>query len=68
MRSLVYLYDPLCAWCYAATSGIARLRSAGVDVKLRPTGLFSDPSRVMTPDFAGYAWKNGPRDGPPLPS
>lgn len=43
------------------TFGIARLRAAGVDVKLRPTGLFSDPGRVMTPEFAGYAWKNDQR-------
>ncbi len=48
MRSLIYLYDPLCGWCYAATSGIARLRTAGVEVSLRPTGLFSGPGRVMT--------------------
>ena len=61
MRSLLYLYDPLCGWCYAATSGIARLRAAGVTVSLRPTGLFSDPGRVMTPEFADYAWKNDQR-------
>ena len=61
MRALVYLYDPLCGWCYAATSGIARLLTAGVTVSLRPTGLFSDPGRVMTPEFAGYAWKNDQR-------
>ena len=58
MRSLIYLYDPLCGWCYAATPGIARLRAAGVAVVLLPTGLFSDPSRLMTAEFADYAWKN----------
>lgn len=61
MRALLYLYDPLCGWCYAATSGIARLRAAGVTVSLRPTGLFSDPGRVMTAEFADYAWKNDRR-------
>lgn len=61
MRSLLYMYDPLCGWCYAATPGIARLRSAGVTVDMLPTGLFSDPSRVMTADFADYAWKNDQR-------
>ena len=61
MRSLNYLYDPLCGWCYAATPGIARLRAAGVTVTLSPTGLFSDPGRVMTTDFAAYAWKNDQR-------
>ena len=61
MRSLLYLYDPLCGWCYAATSGVARLRAAGITVGLLPTGLFSDTGRVMTPDFADYAWKNDQR-------
>lgn len=61
MHSLLYLYDPLCGWCYAATPAIARLRKAGVPVTLRPTGLFSDPGRVMTADFAAYAWRNDQR-------
>ena len=61
MRALIYLYDPLCGWCYAATAGIARLRAEGVPVTLRPTGLFSDPGRVMTPEFADYAWRNDQR-------
>lgn len=61
MRSFLYLYDPLCGWCYAATSGIARLHTAGVGVTLRPTGLFAGPARVMTPEFADYAWKNDQR-------
>lgn len=63
MRSLIYLCDPLCGWCYAATSGIARLRAADVRVTLRPTGLFSDPGRVMIPEFAEYAGKNDQRIG-----
>lgn len=61
MRSLLYLYDPLCGWCYAITPAIARLRAAGVQVTLRPTGLFSGGDRVMTPEFADYAWKNDQR-------
>lgn len=61
MRSLLYMYDPLCGWCYAATPGIARLRAAGVTVNLLPTGLFSDPDRRMTAEFADYAWKNDQR-------
>ena len=61
MRSLIYLYDPLCGWCYAAAPGIARLRQAGVSMALRPTGMFSIPGRVMTADFADYAWQNDQR-------
>lgn len=58
MRSLLYMYDPLCGWCYAATGAISRLQAAGVKVDLLPTGLFSDPGKVMTAEFADYAWKN----------
>lgn len=54
MRSLIYLYDPLCGWCYAAAPGIARLREAGVTVTPRPTGLFAEPGRVMTAAFADH--------------
>ena len=35
--------------------------AAGITVSLRPTGLFSDPGRVMTPEFADYAWKTDQR-------
>ena len=61
MRSLIYLYDPLCGWCYAATPAIARLRANSVPVKLLPTGLFSNTGRVMTAEFAAYAWANDQR-------
>lgn len=61
MRSLIYLYDPLCGWCYAATSAIAALHARGVPLDMRPTGLFSDTGRVMTAEFADYAWKNDQR-------
>ena len=61
MRSLLYMYDPLCGWCYAAAPGIARLQAAGVTVDLLPTGLFSEPGRTMTAEFADYAWKNDQR-------
>ena len=58
MCPLLYLYDPLCGWCYAATPSIAPLRAARVALAYQPTGLFSDPGRMMTAVFAEYAWKN----------
>lgn len=61
MRSLLYMYDPLCGWCYAATPGIARLRAAGIAVDLLPTGLFCDPGKTLTADFADYACRNDQR-------
>ena len=61
MNSLLSVYDPLCGWCYAATSAIERLRHAGIPVDLQPSGLFSVPGRTMTAEFAAHAWKNDQR-------
>ncbi len=61
MRSLLYIYDPLCGWCYAATKSIACLRQAGVDITLLPSGLFAEPGRRVTSEFAAYAWQNDQR-------
>ena len=42
-KTLHYLFDPLCGWCYGATpvaSGL--LQVPGVRLDLLPTGLFSN--------------------------
>lgn len=59
-KTLHYLFDPLCGWCYAIMPAVSRLSDApDVDLKLLPTGLFADRgSRPMTDDFAAYAWSN----------
>lgn len=60
--SATYLFDPLCGWCYGASPMIERLLSAGVDVRLLPTGLFSGSgAREMDASFAAYAWSNDQR-------
>ncbi|NTJ62018.1 DsbA family protein [Agrobacterium rhizogenes] len=60
--SAIYLFDPLCGWCYGASPMIERLRLAGVDVHLLPTGLFSGAgAREMDASFAAYAWSNDQR-------
>lgn len=61
MKSMLYIYDPLCGWCYAAAPAISRLLQAGVSVKLQPSGLFSTAGRVLTADFAAHAWQNDQR-------
>lgn len=61
MKSIVYLYDPLCGWCYAAAPVIARLGEAGVALDLLPSGLFSVPGRTLGADFAAHAWRNDQR-------
>jgi len=38
----LYLFDPLCGWCYGASAGIATLADqAGVTVEPLPSGLFA---------------------------
>lgn len=60
---ITYLFDPLCGWCYAASPAIERIAStAGVDLKLAPTGLFAgEGARLMDKSFADFAWQNDRR-------
>jgi putative protein-disulfide isomerase len=62
-KTLHYLFDPLCGWCYGAGAILPRLRELpGVSLALLPTGLFSDEgARQMDAAFAGYAWANDQR-------
>jgi putative protein-disulfide isomerase len=62
-KTLYYLFDPLCGWCYGATPAISNvLGTAGVTVTLLPTGLFSgEGARPMGDEFAAYAWSNDQR-------
>ena len=62
-KTLHYLFDPLCGWCYGAAPIVAAARhAAGVAVELHPTGLFSeDGARPMDDAFAAYAWSNDRR-------
>ncbi len=58
-----YLYDPLCGWCYGATTAVsALLETPGFRIELLPTGLFSgEGARAMNDEFAAYAWSNDQR-------
>lgn len=59
---LIYLFDPLCGWCYGASPGLERLSATGIAIELLPTGLFSGRGgREMDADFASYAWSNDQR-------
>lgn len=62
-KTLYYLFDPLCGWCYGASPAVAALLGAGsATVRLLPTGLFSDEgARPMDDGFAAYAWSNDQR-------
>lgn len=63
IRELVYLFDPLCGWCYGASPKISQLvKDSDFNVTFRPTGLFArEGARDMTPEFAQYAWQNDMR-------
>ncbi|MEX3957474.1 DsbA family protein [Trinickia sp. EG282A] len=62
-KTLYYLFDPLCGWCYGAMPAVAHLRATtDAAVELLPTGLFSGAgARPMDDDFAAYAWNNDQR-------
>ncbi|RYC38635.1 protein-disulfide isomerase [Pectobacterium zantedeschiae] len=62
-KVLTYLFDPLCGWCYGASSTVtAASQLPDVTLQLMPTGLFSGQgARLMDDDFAQYAWSNDQR-------
>jgi putative protein-disulfide isomerase len=62
-KTVYYLFDPLCGWCYGATPVVSGLqKSLDFSLTLLPTGLFSaDGARLMDDAFAAYAWSNDQR-------
>jgi putative protein-disulfide isomerase len=62
-KTLHYLFDPLCGWCYGAAPAVfGLLEVPGVRLELLPTGLFSgEGARPMDDAFATYAWSNDQR-------
>ncbi|HKT28882.1 DsbA family protein [Dyella sp.] len=63
IKTLHYLFDPLCGWCYGAMPALAALATeADLRVEPLPTGLFSgERARPMDEGFADYAWSNDQR-------
>lgn len=62
-KTLYYLFDPLCGWCYGAIPALSALSEVpSVNIELLPTGLFAgEGARPMNADFAAYAWSNDQR-------
>jgi putative protein-disulfide isomerase len=62
-KTLHYLFDPLCGWCYGATPAVSELLgNPVVKIELLPTGLFSgEGARPMDAAFASFAWSNDQR-------
>lgn len=61
MTNLIYLFDPLCGWCYGASACLTQLQQQNISLRLMPTGLFSHSGRMMDKQFADYAWQNDQR-------
>ncbi len=61
--TVIYLFDPLCGWCYGASPMIQRLASeSSINLELLPTGLFAGTgARALDSAFADYAWANDKR-------
>ena len=62
-KTLHYLFDPLCNWCYGATPAVSDLLGTpGIVVKLWPTGLFyGEGARAMDDAFENFALSNDQR-------
>lgn len=52
---LIYLYDPLCGWCYGAMPAIHGLADlGGCIVEPLPSGLFASPGKTLDPEMARH--------------
>jgi putative protein-disulfide isomerase len=56
---LLFLYDPMCGWCYGAVAAVGALaRDGRFEVEPLPTGLYAgDPSRRIDPHFSDHIQK-----------
>jgi putative protein-disulfide isomerase len=62
-KTLIYLYDPLCGWCYGITPTLSRIENnPDITIVMLPTGLFSGKQpRLIDDEFAAFAWSNDMR-------
>lgn len=58
--NFIYLFDPLCGWCYASSRGIGKL-ARSENVQVFATGLFASTGKVIDAHFANHAWMNDTR-------
>ena len=62
-KTVHYVFDPLCGWCYGAGRAVTALaNTSDIELRLLPSGLFSgEGARPMDDAFAAYAWSNDQR-------
>lgn len=60
---LLYLFDPLCGWCYAAAPAVAAMAEEyGLAFEFMPSGLFAGSgARPLDDAMATHAWTNDQR-------
>lgn len=56
----IYLFDPLCGWCYASSKGTSELAKTQ-DIDVYATGLFASTGKMLDAQFANHAWANDTR-------
>lgn len=58
-HNIIYLFDPLCGWCYGASAGLETLAADPANqIRLLPSGLFSQTGRIMDAEMSAFAWRN----------
>lgn len=58
-HNIIYLFDPLCGWCYGASAGLETLAADSANqIRLLPSGLFSQTERIMDAEMSAFAWRN----------
>ncbi|MCS4229363.1 protein-disulfide isomerase-like protein with CxxC motif [Stenotrophomonas chelatiphaga] len=62
-NTLLYLFDPLCGWCYGAAPALDALTNhPSIELMLLPSGLFTGRgARPQNRQWADYAWANDQR-------
>ena len=62
-KTLLYVFDPLCGWCYGAGATLtAAARNPAIRLRLMPSGMFAGGGARPTDDqFASHAWSNDQR-------
>jgi putative protein-disulfide isomerase len=62
-NSLIYIFDPLCGWCYGSLPRLIELAEEQ-SVTMLPGGLFAhDGTRPLDKGFAAHAWAADQRIG-----
>ncbi len=55
-KTLLYLFDPLCGWCYGFTPTLSSIANEpDIAIEILPTGLFSGGQpKLIDDDFVAF--------------